>query len=252
MDNSKQTFKRFLDTVGIETFINYFEYFQKETENPKLFEIFELNEESWNKNAFAIKASSGKRLFRLGLEVDALKYIANEANPKRIGFDIQEKARLFLKEFTNVNTQQEIEIIDKSAQIADLSIIEKQILIKYRIGQSSFRRKLFEYWGGCSITGCANFSVLIASHIKQFSLCSSNEKYDLFNGLLLAPNYDKLFDEYLISFNEKGEILISDTLSLLDLQKLGVSKNDCIISEKLKQEHLIYLCEHRKLFREKN
>lgn len=199
MYNSKQIFKRFLDTVGIETFINYFEYFQQETDNPILFEIFELNKENWNRIAYATKAYSGKRLFRLGLEVDALKYIANEANPNRIGVEIQDKARMFLRKFENANTKQEIEIIDnKSAQIADLSIIEKQILIKYRIGQSSFRRKLFEYWGGCSITGCTNFSVLIASHIKQFSLCSSNEKYDLFNGLLLAPNYDKLFDEYLI------------------------------------------------------
>lgn len=252
MTEFKELYKRHLDTVGIDTFIKYFDYFRYGTNTQKLFEAFELSKENWNKNSYSVKASSGKRIFKLGLEVESLRYIAFEANPNRIGFETQQKAMLLLKEFEDVNTQKEIEEIDKSENFSDLSISEKKILRKYRVGQSSFRRKLFNYWEGCSVSGCKNYSVLIASHIKQYCLCSPPEKYDLFNGLLLSPNYDKLFDEYLITFNDNGDILISDTLSSSDLEKLGVSPSDCLNKNKLRQEHLIYLREHRRMFEENN
>ena len=248
MSDFKKSYKRYLDTVGIDTFIKYFEYFKHDTENQKMFEIFEHNNESWNKNAYSVKSSSGKRIFRLGIEVEALKYIANDANPNKIGIEVKEQAVRILNDIENLNIKQEFNYIDKSAQKADLSSIEKQILIKYRIGQSSYRRKLLEYWGGCSVSGCSNISVLIASHIKQYSICLDKEKYDVFNGLLLTPNYDKLFDAYLISFDEFGKILISENLIIEDLEKLGVSKSDRLLKNKLTQEHVVYLKEHRQKF----
>jgi len=252
MSDFKQSYKRYLDTVGIDTFIKYFEYFKLDTENPKLFEIFEQNNEDWNKNAYAVKASSGKRIFRLGIEVEALKYIANDANPNKIGFEVKKQALRILNDIDKLNILQEFNNIDKSVCSADLSFVEKQILTKYRIGQSSYRRKLLEYWDGCSVSGCSNVSVLIASHIKQYSICLETEKYDVFNGLLLTPNYDKLFDAYLISFDEDGKILISETLSSDDLEKLGVSETDRLVRSKLTSKHQVYLSEHRQKFYELN
>jgi predicted restriction endonuclease len=90
--------------------------------------------------------------------------------------------------------------------------------------------------------------VLIASHIKPWNECDEFEKYDLYNGLLLSPNYDKLFDEYLISFDFEGKIMISNKLSDFDLKALGISKDDRILSEKLTLNHLSYLIEHNSIF----
>ncbi|MDR0865123.1 MAG: HNH endonuclease [Candidatus Symbiothrix sp.] len=125
---------------------------------------------------------------------------------------------------------------------------EKKALIKIRIGQSSYRAKLIEYWQGCSIHGYKNSDLLIASHIKPYSDCNINEKYDLYNGLLLTPNYDKLFDKYYISFDEDGKIMFSVILKQEDLEMLGLLNTDSIIKEKLKPQHLAYLKQHNQKF----
>ena len=130
----------------------------------------------------------------------------------------------------------------------DLSEEQKMVLVKYRIGQSEYRKKLIEYWGGCSVCGCNQIDILIASHIKSWSECNEEEKNDLYNGLLLTPNYDKLFNEYLISFDKFGHILISDIFSDEDLKKLGISRDDKIASNKLTMSHVGYLIEHMHIF----
>jgi hypothetical protein len=43
-----------------------------------------------------------------------------------------------------------------------------------------------------------------------------------FNGLLLTPNLDKLFDRGLITFREDGAIRISASLTPSDAQAVGV------------------------------
>ena len=48
------------------------------------------------------------------------------------------------------------------------------------------------------------------------------DRFNPENGLLLTPNLDALFDRYLISFNEKGEIIISIALCKIELEKLGI------------------------------
>lgn len=122
---------------------------------------------------------------------------------------------------------------------------EKRVLIKYRLGQSVYRKRLIEYWEGCSVSGCDFIDALIASHIKPWSESEPNEKYDLYNGLLLSPNYDKLFDRYLISFDEKGSIIISNQLTDKQLNDLKISKSAKLNTEKLTVEHLLYLKNHR-------
>jgi hypothetical protein len=62
---------------------------------------------------------------------------------------------------------------------------EKEELIKCRIGQGKFREKLIEYWKGCSITGFNDLDLLMASHIKPWRASSSEERLDVYNGLLL-------------------------------------------------------------------
>lgn len=70
---------------------------------------------------------------------------------------------------------------------------EKELLLKTRIGQGSFRQKLIALWGGCAVTGYKDTSMLVASHIKPWRASSNKERLDGYNGLLLLPTLDKAF-----------------------------------------------------------
>lgn len=109
-----------------------------------------------------------------------------------------------------------------------------------RLGQGKFREKLVNYWQGCAITNCEMIDILIASHIKPWSKSDNNERLDVYNGLLLLPNLDKLFDKGYISFNDNGEILISSKIE--NYEVLGINKTMKINIEK---EHSKYLKYHR-------
>ena len=88
--------------------------------------------------------------------------------------------------------------------------------------------------------------MLIASHIKAYKHCEGQEHYDKYNGLLLSPCYDRLFDLHLISFTETGEIMISKTLSDDDLNALKISRTDKLV--KVFPENQKYLKHHRTEF----
>lgn len=124
-----------------------------------------------------------------------------------------------------------------------MTITERETLVRTRIGQDKFRDALLQYWEICSITGLSDRRLLRASHIKPWKLCDSDERLDLYNGLLLSPTLDACFDAGYISFNKQGEILISDRLSVADAITLGISKE--LNLRKVEPEHRKYLEFHR-------
>ena len=91
--------------------------------------------------------------------------------------------------------------------------------------------------------------VLIASHIKPWADSDCNEKLSSCNGLLLCPNHDKLFDKFLISFDDDGKILISEKLKKNSPHLFNISENTTI---KVKDEMKSFLAYHRAKFFEKN
>lgn len=119
----------------------------------------------------------------------------------------------------------------------------KEAIIQSRIGQGLFRANLIEYWQGCSVTGCQLFEILKASHIKPWRYSNNEERLNLFNGLLLMPNLDSLFDHGYISFDEKGKILISESLNLKYKQMMGII--DSMSLRKIEKDHKIFLQYHR-------
>ena len=100
---------------------------------------------------------------------------------------------------------------------------EIETLIKARQGQGSFRQKLLKLYPICPLTDLDVQSLLIASHIKPWSVCNNNERLDPFNGLMLAPNIDRLFDKGLITFDTDGTIKISPTIDSENQKRLGIS-----------------------------
>ena len=118
-----------------------------------------------------------------------------------------------------------------------------QSIIQSRIGQGLFRANLIDYWQGCSITGCQLIEILRASHIKPWRYSNNNERLDIFNGLLLMPNLDALFDSGLISFDDNGKILISQVLDKQYWEKIGITNT--LKLRKIEKDHKIFLQFHR-------
>ena len=133
----------------------------------------------------------------------------------------------------------EIEAVESSSM---LSVTEKMSIVQSRVGQGTFRQNLIDYWGGCAITGYRRVDVLVASHIKPWRDSENNERLDVFNGLLLSPNYDKLFDRGYLTFNLKGKIEYSKVLSQNDKLLLGLK--DGVVLKRIDERHKIYLKYH--------
>ena len=123
-----------------------------------------------------------------------------------------------------------------------IKMTEKDSIVKSRIGQGIFRKGLIEYWHGCAISQCPLTWMLIASHIKPWRDADNQERLDAYNGLLLLPNYDKLFDLGYISFNSKGKIMYSRLLDKFDRETIGLTNNLHLV--KLEEQHLKYLKYH--------
>lgn len=123
-----------------------------------------------------------------------------------------------------------------------IKMTEKDSIVKSRIGQGIFRKGLIEYWHGCAISQCPLTWILIASHIKPWRDADNQERLDPYNGLLLLPNYDKLFDLGYISFNSKGKIMYSRLLDKFDRETIGLTNNLHLV--KLEEQHLKYLKYH--------
>ncbi len=120
-----------------------------------------------------------------------------------------------------------------------------------RVGQDIFRRTLIEYWGGqCAVTGLDIVELLRASHIKPWADCESDfERLDVFNGLLLAPHLDALFDKGLVTFSNTGHLLCSPQLSDRQWALLGIDRI-AMRAASLADGHQMYLQWHRsKVFR---
>lgn len=260
--------KEIFETLNISCFVNYYHILEQNKDirsNDAIIEAFRNNNETWTEEACKTRASKGKKIFKKGLEIMALRYIINGSNPQKVSQEIIDKAqkiysdinnlgdlKLDLNFFSKKNNSLTCEHILIEAEIKAIeknnaySPEEKLALVKIRLGQSSYRNELIKLWRGCSVTSCTNEVVLIASHIKSYKDCNTYERYDPYNGLLLTPCYDKLFDLHLISFDEKGEIMISHKLSKNDLIALNISPNDRLRFHF--PENQKYLQHHREKF----
>ena len=108
---------------------------------------------------------------------------------------------------------------------------DKRQIILSRLGQGKFRKDLIKMFNGiCFITGFNKTELLVASHIKPWKVSSDMERLDPYNGLLLIPNYDKLFDKGYISFNPISfKMEIAKSLSSEDLSILNIKKNSIMV-----------------------
>lgn len=103
---------------------------------------------------------------------------------------------------------------------------EKLMMVKARLGQGRYRNRLLEIWDGkCSVTGYDDPRLLVASHIKPWYCSDNRERICCYNGLMLTPTLDKVFDIGLITFDpeKNGKIQISEGLK--DPEALGLDSD---------------------------
>src|SRR5215216_6095164 len=135
------------------------------------------------------------------------------------------------------------DILTHKKEISNLSSTERQAVTKARIGQGIFRQLLLEMWEGCAVTDIRLPNVLRASHIKPWRFSTNTERLNPYNGLLLLPQYDQLFDRGLVSFDESGGIVRSPAIDGIEPAKLGIDPSDRI--RLLSNQHQDFLEYHR-------
>lgn len=163
--------------------------------------------EQWSLNTYQKGLTPCRTCKKKGLPVERLTGIPNfqAASALSLKSDIDKLEKRLASE-TDSNKRTEIET-----------------LIKARQGQGSFRKKLLKLYPNCPLTGLDIEPLLIASHIKPWNKCNNEERLDSFNGLMLAPHIDALFDKGLITFDTDGTIKISPKIDLENQKRLGIS-----------------------------
>ncbi len=121
---------------------------------------------------------------------------------------------------------------------------ERKGLVTSRVGQGAYRKRIIHHWEyKCAVTGFDKLRVLIASHILPWAKSNDNQRLDVYNGILLSPTYDALFDRNLISFENNGRIILSDIIEKEAFAKIGVTGKELI--SKFNKPNFEYLEMHR-------
>jgi len=127
------------------------------------------------------------------------------------------------------------------------TVTERSGLVTSRVGQGAYRKRIIHRWEyKCAVTNFNKLDVLIASHIVPWAKATDHERLDVNNGLLLSPTYDALFDKHLITFDNKGKIILSDQIEQAAYQKIGVTGKEQILD--LSRYNIEYLERHNEIF----
>lgn len=181
-----------------------------------------------------ISIESHVRFLKLAAQIRTLE-IFQQRNS--IGKGMYSAALNKFAEYLEANFSKDVEddlsdILDGS----DISETDKISTVKTRLGQGTFRQKLIGYWNGCAVTQYPDTALLVASHIKPWRDSSNEERLSVYNGLLLLPSLDKVFDKGLITFEESGKIKVSEQLEMPGL--FGISDDMKVVLDKQHQDYL--------------
>lgn len=127
------------------------------------------------------------------------------------------------------------------------TVTERSGLVLSRVGQGAYRKSIINRWlNQCAVTGFKDSRILVASHIHPWKDASNDERLDVNNGILLSPTYDALFDKHLITFENSGDIVLSESLPAEEFDRLGVSGREKI--RNFNRDNYAYLEKHRTEF----
>lgn len=166
---------------------------------------------------------------------------------------LTEADELTLSKAYSVNeTVPDAEILEDLNRIEDdasVPVTQRVQLAKARVGQGLFRKRVMLLGDRCRVTGVTDKRVLIASHIKPWKVSSNPERISGFNGVLLSPHVDALFDSYLLTFEENGRIRVHESLSMDVLERWSIDTAKRV--DEFRPEQTNFLAYHRQQFEAK-
>lgn len=109
--------------------------------------------------------------------------------------------------------------IEKDIRIPETT---REQLVLARRGQGRFKENVSRIETHCRVTGVNRPEHLIASHCKPWRDSDNGERLDGENGLLLTPTVDHLFDRGFISFENDGELIVSNVAHSISLKRMGI------------------------------
>ncbi len=122
-----------------------------------------------------------------------------------------------------VQRQKAEEAITRAIERSPIEETTRKALVAARVGQGRFRADVLVVEPRCRITGVEDQRLLIASHIRPWHRCPENEqRLDPFNGLMLTPTFDRMFDRGLLTFEDNGDVLVSPTVTTSVIHRIGL------------------------------
>jgi hypothetical protein len=116
---------------------------------------------------------------------------------------------------------------------------------KEKVGVDVHSRALSRYWKDtCALTGLQVKALLMGTYAKPWDSCESDkERMDACNGFLMEARYARLFESGYITFDAKGNMMVSTKLS--DEAKAILSIDSSLKLRKMERAHQRYLSWHR-------
>jgi 5-methylcytosine-specific restriction protein A len=206
--------------------------------------------------------NNGKRIFFFEIEGKGyVKFIcelefhdADICDTPDLNGDIRKGIKFFLKRKGAVIPPIYSNTFDEDHKVEDTFLdyetvkpnqTERSGLVTSRVGQGAYRKRIIHRWEyKCAVTNFNKLEILIASHIVPWAEASDTERLDVHNGILLSPTYDALFDKHLLTFDEKGKIVLTDEIEFSAFEKIGITGKEQI--KGLNDYNLEYLNRHNK------
>lgn len=143
-----------------------------------------------------------------------------------------------------VQRQKAEEAITRAIERSPIEETTRKALVAARVGQGRFRADVLVVEPRCRITGVEDQRLLIASHIRPWHRCPENEqRLDPFNGLMLTPTFDRLFDRGLLTFEDNGDVHVTPTVSTSVIHRIGLDTHENVGQFSADQRK--YLAYHR-------
>lgn len=208
---------------------------------------------------FEIEKTKGYVRFKSEVEVFDADYFETLDTSRTIRIGIKfffKRIGVYVPKLTDLIDQSSIgdpfikyEILPQERTVPP-NVTERTGLLTTRVGQGAYRKSIIHRWEyKCAVTGFNKLDILIASHIVPWCDSNDNERLDVDNGILLSPTYDALFDRHLISFEDCGKIILSDSIDMKAYERIGLSGREKI--HNLSQFNLNYLIRHRIRFNDR-
>ena len=174
-------------------------------------------------------------------------YDRNQKSRIGIRFFFKRKGAILPYSAASLNLHQVQEPLQPYESIQPPNATERTGLVTSRIGQGAYRKRVVYHWKcKCAVTQYDKLDILIASHIVPWAEASDLERLDKYNGILLSPVYDALFDRHLITFDHHGKILLSESIQTSAYERIGVTGKERI--RELDENHLPFLERHQHRF----